>query len=69
MTREEAKKVWDKVHPLALDLNTVIDIIYDDFKNKSCDGCKYDEKDENYPTICWECSRYYDDRYELKGKQ
>ena len=37
MTREEAKKVWDKVHPLALDLNTVIDIIYDDFKNKSRD--------------------------------
>ena len=34
MTREEAKKVWDKVHPLDLDLNTVIDTIYDDFESK-----------------------------------
>ena len=38
-------------------------------ENRKCDGCKHYENDDAYPTICWECSRYYDDRYEPKGKQ
>lgn len=35
-----------------------------ELKSRTCAGCKYDEKDDAYPTICWECSRYYDDNFE-----
>ena len=41
MKRDEAKQEWAKVHPLDLDLDSVIDVIYDDFENRSCESCKF----------------------------
>lgn len=70
MTREEAERkaqIIDFQGGYTIELVTKI---YDDFESKSCDGCKYDEKDDSYPpAICWECSRYYADKFELKDKQ
>lgn len=41
MKRDEAKQEWAKVHPLDLDLDSVIDVIYDDFESRTCKSCKY----------------------------
>ena len=41
MIRDEAKQEWAKVHPLDLDLDSVIDVIYDDFESRCCGNCKY----------------------------
>ena len=68
MTREEAK-AFKWFNSDREEINNHIDKIYDDFENKSCDGCKHNEQNDTYPTICWECSRYYADRYEPKDKQ
>lgn len=54
--------------PSNIDIDEAIEEL-EKLENKSCDGCKYDEKDDTYPSICWECSRYYADKFELKGKQ
>ena len=51
MTRDEAKKEWAKVHPLDLDLDSVIDVIYDYFEKRTCRTCKYcDTRDT--PMVC-----------------
>lgn len=43
MTREEAKKEWANTHPLDLDLDSVIDVIYDELEARTCENC-----------ICWD---------------
>lgn len=52
MTRDEAKQEWAKVHPLDLDLDSVIDVIYDDFENRTCENCKYNKKQDNFMIFC-----------------
>ncbi len=52
MTRDEAKKEWAKTHPLDLDLDSVIDVIYDDFENRTCENCKYNKKQDNFMIFC-----------------
>lgn len=47
MTRDEAKKEWCNVHPLDLNLDDVVDEIYDDFENRSCYNCMFAYIDKN----------------------
>ena len=38
-------------------------------KNRSCEGCIHKNENEVMDYDCFECSRYYTDRYEPKDKQ
>lgn len=52
MKREEAKREWAKVHPLDLDLDSVIDVIYDDFESMCCENCKYNKEQDGFMIFC-----------------
>lgn len=77
MTIDKAKALFEKASYSAInykDSAEVISIdtaliilkrIYDDFENKSCDGCVHHlSANGNFPLSCCECSRFYADNYE-----
>ena len=75
MTREQAKALFEKASDSAInykDSTEVISIssifiilkqIYDDFENKSCDGCVH-----HLSASCGDCSRFYADGFEEMKK-
>ncbi len=72
MTRDEAKEFSLKkmiCRQSQIPFLRLIDKIYDDFKNKSCDGCIHHlSANGNFPLSCGECSRFYADNYEEMKK-
>ena len=41
MTREEHKKYYNVYHPLDIDVDDVINKVFDYFKNRTCESCKH----------------------------
>ena len=41
----------------------------EELENKSCEGCIHKNENEVMDYDCFECSRYYTDRYKPKDKQ
>lgn len=79
MTIDKAKALFEKASDSAInykDSTEVISIsstfiilkqIYDDFENKSCDGCVHHlSANGNIPLSCMDCSRFYADGFEEK---
>ena len=79
MTRDEAKAHFEKASDSAInykDSTEVISIdtafiiikrVYDDFENKSCDGCVHHlSANGNIPLSCMDCGRFYADGFEEK---
>ena len=71
MTREQAKELLedDRSEKLKEFSAKIVDKIYDDFENKSCDGCIYKPKRQGvdcYAEECGSCKRFYGDMYLTK---
>lgn len=43
-----------------------IDKIFDYFENKTCENCRHKNEDGLMEYTCFECSRYYFDKWESK---
>ena len=73
MTRDEAKQLFYDADGSELN-DVLIDKIYDDFENKSCESCKHSEFDAVFQTFyssgesifCHQCSKNFTNKWESK---
>ena len=74
MTREQAKELLedDRSEKLKEFSAKIVDKIYDDFENISCEGCIYKPKRPGidcYAEECGSCKRFYADMYLTKEQE